>query len=173
MEAEEITVSTTTVQITDQVTTQVLTSGRKIVWQCQTCTRECVQIRSESRCLCGHRFKEHTDTEDAGRSCTAKNCTCGHFDYVFAQGSFILRCRCKHKHIEHCPVTKSCRRCESCEKFDSPFVCNCDHGWASHRQVEIVTESRSNGGEPLESLQAVLNEAVRDINRWDLVERGE
>lgn len=28
-------------------------------WVCSTCDRACIPIRSESRCLCGHRLKEH------------------------------------------------------------------------------------------------------------------
>ena len=28
-------------------------------WVCRTCQSECIPIRSESRCLCGHRLKEH------------------------------------------------------------------------------------------------------------------
>ena len=36
-------------------------------WKCQSCDRECIPIRSESRCLCGHRLKEHTE-ENYGSS---------------------------------------------------------------------------------------------------------
>jgi hypothetical protein len=33
---------------------------RGLAWQCSGCdNRECVPIRAESRCLCGHRLKEH------------------------------------------------------------------------------------------------------------------
>lgn len=33
---------------------------RGLAWQCGGCdNRECVPIRAESRCLCGHRLKEH------------------------------------------------------------------------------------------------------------------
>ncbi len=33
---------------------------------CSTCQRECIPIRSESRCLCGHRHKEHQQGQAAG-----------------------------------------------------------------------------------------------------------
>jgi len=28
-------------------------------WGCDDCGRECVPVRDESRCLCGHRLREH------------------------------------------------------------------------------------------------------------------
>lgn len=36
-------------------------------------------------------------------SCSLHACQCEHFFYIFAQGSFILKCRCKHKHSDHHP----------------------------------------------------------------------
>lgn len=88
-------------------------------------------------------------------------CRCPGFDYIFAQGAFILRCRCKHRHTDHHPLSKACTLpgCP-CAAFDSPFVCNCDHGWAAHRQEAIA----SGGG-----AAAVLGD---DVNRWDLLQRG-
>lgn len=60
-----------------------------------------------------------------------------HFFYLVAEGSWILRCRCKHKHTEHdCgPGPHKCLKCAGCTGFDSPWVCNCGHNWASHQQV--------------------------------------
>lgn len=55
-------------------------------------------------------------------------------------------CRCKHRHTEHCPVSHACKKptC-SCSGFHSPWVCNCDHPWASHKQV-IVEKQVDNRG---------------------------
>ncbi|EFJ40048.1 hypothetical protein VOLCADRAFT_108352, partial [Volvox carteri f. nagariensis] len=39
-------------------------------WVCGTCQRECVPVRSESRCLCGHRLREH----DPASSQAASRC---------------------------------------------------------------------------------------------------
>lgn len=36
-------------------------------------------------------------------ACTSAKCTCKKFFYIVAEGAWILRCRCKHKHIEHDP----------------------------------------------------------------------
>ena len=89
--------------------------------------------------MCGHRFKEHTK---ANHKCSNGNCKCAGFFYIIAEGAWILRCRCKHKHIEHdCTnLQHKCLKagCKGCTGFDSPFVCNCDHQWASHEQVSIT-----------------------------------
>mmetsp|Transcript_8078 Transcript_8078/g.12071 ORF Transcript_8078/g.12071 Transcript_8078/m.12071 type:complete len:138 (-) Transcript_8078:71-484(-) len=73
--------------------------------------------------------------------CDVKNCKCKCFFYVVAEGAWILRCRCKHKHIEHDCSTQpfgclnsKCQRDHLCNGFDSPWVCNCSHVWSSHRQ---------------------------------------
>lgn len=89
--------------------------------------------------MCGHRFKEHTK---ANHKCSNGNCKCAGFFYIIAEGAWILRCRCKHKHIEHdCTnLQHKCLKagCKGCTGFDSPFVCNCDHQWSSHEQVAIT-----------------------------------
>jgi hypothetical protein len=89
--------------------------------------------------MCGHRFKEHSK---AGHKCSNGNCKCAGFFYIIAEGAWILRCRCKHKHIEHDCTTPQhkCLKpgCKGCTGFDSPFVCNCDHQWSSHEQVAIT-----------------------------------
>lgn len=69
-------------------------------------------------------------------------CQCKNFYYIVAEGAWILRCRCKHKHVEH-DCSKQGFPCKKqscqCKLFDSPFVCNCNHGWASHKQRYYVT----------------------------------
>jgi hypothetical protein len=142
-----------------------------VKWTCGDCGNTCIPVRSESRCLCGHRYKEHKasvgDSADRIRfSCASKNCACKHFFFVVAEGAWILRCRCKHKHIEHECGTKPflCKKNKCpCVGFDryaamrdnsdgltflagwcmcSPWVCNCGHPWASHNQsVEQVVAS--------------------------------
>mmetsp|Transcript_8240 Transcript_8240/g.27999 ORF Transcript_8240/g.27999 Transcript_8240/m.27999 type:complete len:135 (+) Transcript_8240:268-672(+) len=61
-----------------------------------------------------------------------------------------VRCRCKHKAAEHDPGHPK-RRCKrvvggkpcACSGFDSPWVCNCDEGWAQHRTVFAEVEVRA------------------------------
>jgi hypothetical protein len=70
--------------------------------------------------------------------CSNQKCTCHRFFFIVAEGSWILRCRCKHKHVEHNPVTHACAKSKcACSKFSSPWVCNCDHPWTDHQQREV------------------------------------
>eukprot|EP01112_Ceratiomyxa_fruticulosa_P017328 TRINITY_DN537_c0_g1_i6.p1 TRINITY_DN537_c0_g1~~TRINITY_DN537_c0_g1_i6.p1 ORF type:complete len:281 (+),score=48.10 TRINITY_DN537_c0_g1_i6:118-960(+) len=112
-----------------------------INWKCNLCEGisggYCVPVREESRCLCGHRNREHNQGKGStGWECKASKCTCKSFFYIMAEGSWILRCRCKHKHTEHDPKTPGAYKCVKpsckCENFISSFVCNCNHPWKDH-----------------------------------------
>lgn len=130
--------------------------GAIIKWSCQECSNECIPVMRESRCLCGHRLKEHK-ASTSGKPyfpCSSRGCRCKHFFFLVAEGAWILRCRCKHKHIEHdCgPGPHKCDKCSSCSGFDSPWVCNCGHTWSSHKQQTVVVTERNAeavlGGQP-------------------------
>ena len=81
----------------------------KLSWRCQSCSRDCFPIRSESRCLCGHRLKEHAPPGSSGfsdckyaalcsrllavkrrdlrlqeRRCSKAGCSCKAFFYIVA-----------------------------------------------------------------------------------------
>ncbi|KAK3241166.1 hypothetical protein CYMTET_49055 [Cymbomonas tetramitiformis] len=65
-------------------------------WGCNDCGKECVPVRDESRCMCGHRLREHAKSEEERPfKCNRNGCRCKHFFYIVAEGSWILRCRCK------------------------------------------------------------------------------
>mmetsp|Transcript_11708 Transcript_11708/g.19878 ORF Transcript_11708/g.19878 Transcript_11708/m.19878 type:complete len:221 (+) Transcript_11708:201-863(+) len=149
-------------------------------WGCDECGRECVPIRDESRCMCGHRLREHVKPEEGKNktsavgptlSCKNRNCKCKSFFYIVAEGAWILRCRCKHKHVEHDPVTHACTKptCE-CSKFSSPWVCNCNHPWTSHSQAVVQKEVRTIAGMMMGSDEGGL---ASDVNRWDELKRGD
>lgn len=129
-------------------------------WICDLCNKECIPIRSESRCLCGHRQREHDKHDLAASKCS--RCPCASFFYIVAEGSWVLHCRCKHKHTDHEPNSKRCTKpkCD-CSAFDSPWVCNCNHAWSDHQQVVIEREIRN--------LAAMI---APEVNRWDEVRRG-
>ncbi len=90
----------------------------------------------------GHRYKEHkqqfpneknstkqndkdtnSDSDNAPPKfvCGVNKCQCKHFYYIVAEGAWILRCRCKHKHIDHScaqsPYPCMKQNC-SCQVFD-------------------------------------------------------
>lgn len=134
-----------------------------IQWHCLECATQCIPVRKESRCLCGHRLKEHDDSLKTHSSkqnvpCRAKGCACLHFFFVVAEGAWILRCRCKHKHVEHdCSRPPFvCKRCprgstSDCTGFDSPWVCNCGHAWSRHSQT-VASLSRGQAGPQLQDM---------------------
>ena len=73
------------------------------------------------------------------RKCCENRCPCKGFFYIVAEGSWTLRCQCKHKGIDHDPNTHACKKPNcSCTKFKSPWVCNCDCPWSMHEQVEAT-----------------------------------
>lgn len=112
-------------------------------WICNDCENECIPIVRESRCLCGHRLKEHKqNAKDPSKfTCQKSGCNCRHFFFLVAEGSWILRCRCKHKHTDHnCSISPFlCKTCKvgTCTGFMSPWVCNCGHAWSSHKQDTV------------------------------------
>ncbi|OQR99849.1 hypothetical protein ACHHYP_04243 [Achlya hypogyna] len=150
-------------------------SFKKLVikWSCRCCSRECIPVREESRCLCGHRLKEHPSSADDPRvkdptkfkpfACTTSRCACRLFFYIVAEGAWILRCRCKHKHIDHdpsrAPFVCQKKKC-SCAGFDSPWVCNCAHPWSDHVQTQEMKE--------FHPLQMDLCDELSKVYRTDL-----
>jgi hypothetical protein len=128
-----------------------------VAWQCIQCSTECIPVRRESRCLCGHRLKEHKTTISSSISgknsipCQSSRCPCKQFFFVVAEGAWVLRCRCKHKHTEHdCSSPPyRCSKCATgiCPGFDSPWVCNCGHGWASHNQRTVARSELESAAE--------------------------
>ncbi|KXZ44633.1 hypothetical protein GPECTOR_64g127 [Gonium pectorale] len=145
-------------------------------WTCNTCARECVPVRSESRCLCGHRLREHEPASTSAASrCKAARCACKGFFFVVAEGAWVLRCRCKHKHTEHNPATRACAKAGcSCGAFDSPWVCNCDHPWADHTQAvqlkQVVSVRDMMGGLSLAEMGG--GGPAREVNDYDGLKRG-
>lgn len=151
-------------------------------WVCSSCQRECVPIRSESRCLCGHRLKEHNKpTPTSACRCNHAKCPCKSFFFIPAEGSWILRCRCKHRHTDHDPHTHACSKSSCvCSMFCSPWVCNCNHAWSHHKQVmvtkQVPTVEGLLAGTKLSDANVLAEllhpEAGLDVNRWDLINRG-
>mmetsp|Transcript_35983 Transcript_35983/g.49960 ORF Transcript_35983/g.49960 Transcript_35983/m.49960 type:complete len:226 (+) Transcript_35983:59-736(+) len=142
-------------------------------WGCDTCGKECVPVRDESRCMCGHRLKEHVKpgSEESGPklSCKNRGCRCKKFFYIIAEGSWILRCQCKHKHVEHDPVTYACAKSScDCGNFLSPWVCNCDHPWKAHSQQVVEKEVKT-----LMGMMQGAESDFSDVNQWDVIKRGE
>lgn len=131
-----------------------------IKWTCDNCNTECIPVRGQSRCLCGHRYHEHKPDKHGRFKCSRPGCKCHHFFFVVAEGAWILRCRCKHKHTDHDPSRgrHPCKKrgCD-CSGFDSPWVCNCGCPWSSHTQsTKLIKFVQVNGREMPASLFAQM-----------------
>ncbi|KAA6393532.1 MAG: hypothetical protein EZS28_010937 [Streblomastix strix] len=78
--------------------------------------------------------------------CKKIGCKCKKYFHHVTSGSWSVRCRCKHKNIDHnCsnpPYTCQKPKC-TCQAFVSPFVCNCGHNWADHETKTIQTSTIS------------------------------
>lgn len=145
---------------------------RHIEWFCQGCSKACVNITPEARCLCGHRYREH-DSVSKSIKCKLSNCKCDNFFYIYGQGAFLLRCRCKHKANEHDPKTRKCIKTPSCQNqckgFDSPFVCNCNCGWAKHIQREVTLQPKT-----FQDITKIeLGQLEDDVGNFSGISRGE
>jgi hypothetical protein len=162
-------------EVVDEIEEEIITNDHNIMeqpqlclpirnnvqWMCRTCNNECLAITRESRCICGHRRKDHANDPIGSRNqlpCNTKSCICSHFFYIVGEGSWILRCNCKHKHIDHNPdkAPYSCKKCKGCSAFDSPWVCNCGHRWNEHLQRVLSPGDRSSS-----SMTTRVNHAVR------------
>ena len=130
----------------------------KCVWQCNSCGTSCFPTTAESRCICGHRLRNHGS--NSNHTCDEKKCECKGFYYIPSEGSWMLRCRCKRKATEHAPVkpyksTKPPLNGVICIGFDSPWVCNCGCPWSNHNQrfEEIKLSARIiSAGVPIEMM---------------------
>ena len=133
---------------------------KKLIWQCTTCSTSCLPPNSESRCLCGHRQKNHSAPGDGVRSaCLDSKCPCRDFFYIPADGSWTLRCECKRKAVEHDPKpgkhlsTKLPLGGFVCKGFSSPWVCNCGHDFKSHKQT--LVDLISSGSEVVDGVVGI------------------
>lgn len=145
-------------------------------WSCDSCSTVCYPVMSESRCLCGHRSKEHKVNGvgpcSGSGSGSSSRCPCPHFYLVVAEGAWVVRCRCKHRHTEHdCrgpPYRCGDAKCAGkCEGFDSPWVCNCGHGWKSHsmKDRDATAIIAKNGARHVVRMDGLLSNAPKQINR--------
>ena len=149
-----------------------------VVWQCQTCDRDCVGVGPASRCMCNHRLSEHK-LKGGRYVCAVPRCPCRRFFYHVTTGSWNCRCRCKHKHTDHdCskPPFKSKKRGSKCTGFDSPWVCNCGHPWASHKQTfeqkEVTVLARAGRDEEVDVTGMVSGAGLNPVREMNDVQRG-
>ena len=110
--------------------------------------KECVRVKGNCMCFCGHNFKSHAWYEK-GMQCRCGDCRCTGFDYLPRQASWSLTCTaCKHSAVEHDgrrdgPCSKA--GC-GCAMFHSSYKCMCGGAWSTHvTTVESASERKALG----------------------------
>ncbi|XP_035295797.1 protein FAM221B [Cricetulus griseus] len=147
---------------------KAIQTGLYIGWRCPHYLWDCFRIGDESKCFCGHLFKEHQIISDLSAPCSVSQCRCLMFCFIPSRpeevGEFWLKrrstfdpkawraqCRCKHTHEEHAATgAHPCRHhgC-CCNCFESNFLCAaCDRRWEEHETFFETEETRRRGGRP-------------------------
>ena len=106
---------------------------------------ECKAIGPETKCYCGHRYKNHKtdvrgvdlpENHDKTYKCPCKNCNCKKFEYVptLAYSTNLARCRCKHVVEDHLADRRCSKPSCKCLDFSPSWTCRhrretTDQGW--------------------------------------------
>ncbi|CEL95721.1 unnamed protein product [Vitrella brassicaformis CCMP3155] len=127
--------------------------------------RECVRIKNDCLCLCGHSWKAHEwyDLLHKQAPCRCPGCKCPQFSYLPHQGSWYLHCKCKHLATQHfvnglpspCQVrvtlangqTRPC----GCEGLQSTYRCKCGESFHEHTTVIETESERRAAGKPVDA----------------------
>jgi len=123
-----------------------------VTWACVTLgrERECIRCKPNFLCLCGHRLNAHA-WWDKSLQCRAPGCKCPGYHYMHKQGSFTLKCKCKHDAADHLHdgVLGPCRvpGCE-CAAFATTFACQCGAHWSEHAMTVETEAERAARGKP-------------------------
>eukprot|EP00873_Tetraselmis_striata_P009328 jgi/Tetstr1/429592/TSEL_019491.t2 len=133
---------------------------KQLVWLCEECGNECVPIREESRCLCGHRMKEHEKADHSNPyQCKNTRCSCRGFFLIVAEGSWVLRCSCKHRHTDHDARTHKHKQVildrEVLTLEGMMAACTVEENWAEGSIPHVP-----------------VNHFETEVNRFDMLKRG-
>lgn len=123
---------------------------------------ECKMIGPETKCLCDHRYKEHThDVITLKTHCKNKKCSCPQFFYIPTYGSYDFKCLCKHSYKFHDPITHRCTKgnCGGCNKgFNSTWTCACGSKFHEHTTIFESTSQRRGLGKPVDDMERMVGE---------------
>ena len=140
---------------------EAIESGIYVTWISYGAKEDCFRVGSDSKCFCGHFFKNHDKILKNGRFKTnCKNCLCKQFRFIprrpeelnqwwlprrkgFDINTWRASCVCKHPHDEHSPVAPY--KCKSCSCFDfvSDFCCiSCDKKFEEHETLYELEKER-------------------------------
>ncbi|CUG88460.1 Hypothetical protein, putative [Bodo saltans] len=148
----------------------------------------CSRVGPSHKCFCTHTLGEHGAPKKTRRgleSPACNSCGCKGFSYVpnepeevgdhwisrrpgFVPGQWSPACRCNHRANEHDPVSKKCRKCTGCFRFDGHFGCIvCDGHAQDHMTVFESAQDRVDSGKPVNDAYFPLSrrgeEEFRDL----------
>lgn len=152
-------------------------NGIYVTWISDNAKEDCFRIGTNSKCFCGHLFKDHqkilTKTQQKN-NCTT--CDCKAFSFIprrpeeIGQGHLPRRkgfdintwrasCVCKHTHEEHSAVgPHKCATC-GCYDFQSDFCCiSCDRKYESHVTLWETEKERQMAGKKIREAYLPLSD---------------
>ena len=125
---------------------------------------DCKNIGPQTKCICGHMYKQHVTDSLRGDQIHAKDthcrqCACKGFAYLPGRGSWTVKCGCKHEHNDHDSGRKlrPCRLCR-CAGFHSSYSCDCSATFGEHATVVETRAEREAAGRPVDNLCGVGGE---------------
>lgn len=130
----------------------------------------CTRVGPSHKCFCGHSLADHGQPKKTRRGLEAPLCNacgCRGFMYVpnepeevgdhwisrragFVPGTWSPSCRCNHRAWEHDPVTKKCRKCTGCFRYDGHHSCIVCEGHAQdHFTIFECAQDRIDARRPV------------------------
>ena len=123
---------------------------------------DCKMIGPETKCLCDHRYKEHSHEINPIKShCKQKKCKCPQFFYIPTYGSYDFKCLCKHSYKFHDPISHRCTKgnCGGCNKgFNSAWTCACGARFNEHTTIFESTGQRKDEGREVDDMTRMMGE---------------
>lgn len=115
---------------------------------------DCKAIGPQSLCVCNHRFREHSTDNMRGDQAHCKDvhcrkCACAIFTYIPSQGSWSVKCNCKHDADAHSRRNGRCTKCNHCTGFHTSYRCSCGSPLNEHSTVFETREEREAAGRPV------------------------
>lgn len=109
---------------------------------------ECKAIGPNSRCFCGHGYREHSWAdypETLELRCKMAGCPCSTFNYMPVRGSGDLKCSsCRRSFEDHDARTRKCKGARA--SFASSYSCSCNSTYDMHRTVVQTNAEREAAG---------------------------
>uniref|UniRef100_A0A0G4FQU2 Protein FAM221A n=1 Tax=Chromera velia CCMP2878 TaxID=1169474 RepID=A0A0G4FQU2_9ALVE len=130
-------------------------NNRQVVRWISPSGSECVRVKPNCLCWCGHAYKTHEwwDVQTKKAQCRCPGCKCTRYNYLPHAGSWSLTCKCKHDATAHAlsPSSDSLQECTregcGCVCFQSSYRCRCGFLWSEHETAVQAETDRAEKGQ--------------------------